>query len=186
MSIIYVNVLSIQKPIICWWHQYASAWMKCISLETLVKLMNLDLKNVSQWLKANKLSLNVAKIELIIFLSSSKMADHSLKFKLDEKRWTQTDTVKYLDVLLDDHLLWLKQINYVATKLNQAIGILSKLRSRASLKILNMTYHSFFCSHLLHGSQLWGQSNIISQNKIQRLRNRALRKILFKKKARFY
>ena len=60
--------------------------MKCISLETLVKLMNLDLKNVSQWPKANKLSLNVAKIELIIFLSSSKMADHSLKFKLDEKR----------------------------------------------------------------------------------------------------
>ena len=103
--------------------------------------------------------------------------DPSLKFILDGKRLIETDTVKYLGVLLDDHLLWSKQINHVATKLNQAIGILSKLRNRASLKILKMTYHS----HLLYGSQLWGQSNITSQNKIQKLQNRALRKILFKK-----
>ena len=151
------------------------------SLETLAKRMNSDLKNLSQWLKANKLSLNVTKTELIIFHSSSKKTDPSLKIILDGKRLIQTDTVKYLGVLLDDHLLWSKQINHVATKLNQAIGILSKLRNRASLKILKMTYHSLFCSHLLYGSQLWGQSNVTSQNKIQKLQNRALRKILFKK-----
>ena len=45
-----------------------------------------------------------------------------------------------------------------------------------------MTYHSLFCCHLLYGSQLWGQSNITSQNKLQKLQNRALRKILFLKK----
>ena len=118
--------------------------------------MNLDLKNVSHWLKANKLSLNVATIELIIFHSSSKMADHNLKFKLDEKKLIQTDKVKYLDVLLDNHLLWLKQINNVATTLNQAIGILNKLRSRAFLKILKMAYYSFsvptYCMGLNFGA----------------------------------
>ena len=74
-----------------------------------------------------------------------------------------------------------KKYPHVATKRNQAIGILSNLRSKVPLKILNMTYHSLFCSHLLYGSQLWGQLNITSQNKIQKLQNRALRKILFKK-----
>ena len=49
-----------------------------------------------------------------------------------------------------------------------------------------MTYHSLFCSHLLYGSQLWGQSNITNQNKIKKLQNRALRKILFKKKKQDY
>ena len=77
--------------------------------------------------------------------------DPSLKFILDGKRLIETDTVKYLGVLLDDHLLWSKQINHVATKLNQVIGILSKLRNRASLKILKMTCHSLFCSHLYMG-----------------------------------
>ena len=106
------------------------------SLKNVVKRMNLDLKNLSQWLKANKLSLNFTKTELIIFHSSSKKIDHNVKFKLDGKRLTPTSTVKYLGVLLDDHLLWSKQINHVTTKLNQAIDILSTLRNNTSLKTL--------------------------------------------------
>ena len=98
------------------------------SLKNVAKRMNFNLKNLSQWLKANKLSLNFSKTELIIFHSSSKKIDHSLKFKLDGKRLTATSSVKYLGVLLDDHLIWSKQINYVTTKLNQAIGILSKVK----------------------------------------------------------
>ena len=64
------------------------------SLETLAKQMNSDLKNLSQWLKANKLSLHVMKTELIIFHSSSKKTDPSLKIILDGKRLIQPDTVK--------------------------------------------------------------------------------------------
>ena len=79
------------------------------SLEILVKRMNLDLKNLSQWLKANKFSLNVTKKELIIFHSCSTKTNHSLKFKLDGKRLTQTYTVKYLGFLSDDYLLRSKQ-----------------------------------------------------------------------------
>ena len=142
------------------------------SLEIFAKRMNSDLKNLSKQLKANKLSLNITKTKLIIFHSSSKKTDPSLKIILDGKRLIQTDTVKCLGVLLDDRLLWSKQINHVATKLNQAIAILSKLRNRASLKILKMTYHSLFCSHLLYWSHLWGQSNVTSQNKIQKFQNR--------------
>ena len=48
-----------------------------------------------------------------------------------------------------------------------------------------MTYRSLFCFHLLYWSQLWGHSSITSQNKIQKLQNRALRKILFKKRQDF-
>ena len=75
------------------------------SLKNVDEQMNFDLKNLAQWLKANKLSLNFTKTELIIFHSSSKKIDHNLKFKLDGKRLTPTSTVKYLGVLLDNHLL---------------------------------------------------------------------------------
>ena len=85
--------------------------------------MNLDFKNLSQWLNAKKLSLNV--MNRIIFHLNSKRTDHSLKVKLYRNRSTQTDTVNYLGVLLKGHLLWSKQINHLATKLNQTIGILS-------------------------------------------------------------
>ena len=101
--------------------------------KNVAKQMNFDFKNLSQWLKANKLSLNFTKTELIIFHSSSKKIDQNFKFKLDGKRLTPTSTVKYLGVLLDNHLLWSKQINHITTKLNQAIGILKKLRNNTSL-----------------------------------------------------
>ena len=128
--------------------------------------MNFDLKNLSQWLKANKLSLNFTKTELIIFHSSSKKIVYNLKFKLDGKRLTPTGTVKYLGVLLDNHFLWPKQINHVTPKLNQAIGILSTLRNNTSLKTLIITYHSLFSSHLLYGSQRWGHTNLTNQKTI--------------------
>ena len=75
------------------------------SLETLIKQMNINLEYLSQWLRANKLSFNVTKTEMIIFDSSSKKTDHRIKYKVDGERLTQNDTVKYLGVLLDDHLL---------------------------------------------------------------------------------
>ena len=52
------------------------------SLDTLAKQMNFGLKNLSQWLKANKLSHNATKTELIIFHLSSKKNDPSLKIIL--------------------------------------------------------------------------------------------------------
>ena len=109
---------------------------------SLAKKMNQDLKNLSQWLKANKLSLNVKKTELIISHPKNTKLDYSVKFKLNSKTLNPISTVKYLGILLDEHLLWTKQVNWVNSKLNQTIGILSKLRYNTSLPILKIVYHS--------------------------------------------
>ena len=130
--------------------------------------MNQDLKNLSQWLKANKLSLKVKKTEsIIIFHSKNTKLDYSVKFKLNGRRLTPISTVKYLGILLDEHLLWTKQVNWVNLKLNQTIRILSKLRYNTSLPILKIVYHSLFGSHLQYGAHLWGQGNCVNQNNIK-------------------
>ena len=49
------------------------------------KKVNLDLKNLFQWLKTNKLSLNATKTELLS-TQVPKKSDCSLKFILDEKK----------------------------------------------------------------------------------------------------
>ena len=64
--------------------------------ELLAKKMNQDLKNLMQWLKANKLSLNIKKTELIIFHPKNTKLDYSVKFKLSDKRPNPISTVKYL------------------------------------------------------------------------------------------
>ena len=150
------------------------------SLYTLANKVNCDLKNLSQWLKANKLSLNVKKTELI-FQQKKKPLDHNVKFKLNGKRLFPTSSFKYLGVFLDEHLYWNKQPAHVIAKLNQRIDILSKLMHSTNLNILKIVYHSLVGSHLHYSTQLWGQTNAENINKIQVLQNRALRKITFKR-----
>ena len=126
--------------------------------------MNQGLKNLSQWLKANKLSLNVKKTELIIFHWKAANIDYGIKFKLDGKRLNPVNTVKYLGIFLDEHLQWSKQLSCVQVKLNCWIVILNKLRRNTNLKTLKIVYHSLFASYLQYGAQLWVQANIKKVN----------------------
>ena len=41
----------------------------------LKKLLNKDLKNLTNWLKANKISLNVEKTEMVLFKPTKKPLD---------------------------------------------------------------------------------------------------------------
>ena len=110
------------------------------------------------WLRANKLSLNIEKIELVVFQRQNTKLNNSFKIKLDGKRLFPTSSVKYLGALLDEYLTWSPQISHAQMKLNRAIGILSKLRYQANIHVLKTVYHSLFGTHLLYAFQLWGQN----------------------------
>ena len=145
-------------------------------LERLSKLVNKDLSNLSNWLRANKLSLNVERTELVIFGPRKLKMDHNFKFKLEGKRLVPTHSVKYLRVFIDEHLLCYKQIAQIKMRLNRAIGMLSKLRTNVNFNILKNTHHSLSASHLQYSTQLWGQKDNETIRTFQKLQNRALRK----------
>ena len=89
------------------------------SQETLEKRMNYHLRKLSMWLKANKLSLNIEKSELVLFQRQNTKLNNSFKIKLDGKILFPTGSVKYLGVLLDEHLTWSPQISHVQMKETQ-------------------------------------------------------------------
>ena len=140
--------------------------------DTLLIITLFTLASLLVCLQTNKQSLNVKKTELVIFRSRKLMIDSSFKFKLDGKRLVPTKSVKYLGVLLDEHLHCNEHISQVKMKLNHAIGILSKLRYNANLSVLKIIYHSLFGSHLLYGSQIWGQKNLKMQTAFQTLQTK--------------
>ena len=67
--------------------------------------------------------------------------------------------MKYLGVLLDEHMPWNVQIYQTKLKLNRVIGILSKLHSHANVNTLRIAFYSVFQFHLQYGVQLWGKKN---------------------------
>ena len=146
------------------------------SLELLAKKMNQDLKDLMQCLKANKLSLNIKKTELIIFLSKNTKLDYGVKSKLSGRRLTPISTVKYLGILLDEHLSWTKQVNWVNSEP-------SNWNSEVQHKL---TYFKNCLSLFIWiTSTIWrptlGTRKLCKSNIIQNLQNQALRKITFKK-----
>ena len=76
------------------------------SLKRLNKLLNIDPKNLTNWLNAKKISLTVSKTELFIFKCKRNPLDFNVKLKVNGKRSYPTDSVKYLGVKIDNKLNW--------------------------------------------------------------------------------
>ena len=56
------------------------------NLKTIQNKMNKDLKSLVTWLRANKISLNASKTELIIFCDPRKKITYDMKVKVDGKK----------------------------------------------------------------------------------------------------
>ena len=88
------------------------------SIKKLNKFVNFDLKNLSSWLNANRISLNVSKTELIKFKPRMEKVDFDLNLKLNGKILYPTKFVKYLGIKIDESLTWNEPINEIVIKLN--------------------------------------------------------------------
>ena len=140
--------------------------------------LNKDLKSLVTWLRANKISLNASKTEMLIFRDPRKKLNFDLKIKINGKRITPCRSVKYLGLYIDNHLNWHTHRDVLHAKLSRAIGMLCKIRYYVKRETLYMIYYGIFSSLLFYGSQIWGQQNVITKN-LQILQNKAMRIIHF-------
>ena len=70
-------------------------------IKKISKQFNYDLKNLSSWLKGNKICLNVSKTEVAVFKSLTKQTDSDLHFKLNGNQLYSTDLMKYFGITIE-------------------------------------------------------------------------------------
>ena len=116
------------------------------------------MKHLNNWLSANKTSLNVEKIELVIFKSPRKVLLDEIKIKLAGKRLYPSNSIKYLGKKIDRFLYWHDQGKSIAVKLNRASVLLLKIRNYVNMKILRNIYFAIFDSHLSYSCIVWAQN----------------------------
>ena len=148
------------------------------SSKRLQKLVNADLKILYNWLLANKISLNCDKTEIIFFHKPGEPVP-SVKIKMNGHRIFPSKFIKYLGVYLDETLNGNFHCKELAKKLKRANGMLCKARYYINNDDLVTLYYAIFSSHLIYGSQIWGQYISTFNSKIFKLQNRALRIISF-------
>ena len=149
------------------------------SLKKINKHVNHDLALITVWLRANKISLNTSKTEIVLFRSKRKTITKKLNFRISGQNIPISKSVKYLGVMLNENLSWDSHMAYILPKLNRGLGLLSKIRYYVPKFLLRTIYFCLFNSHLIYASQIWAQQKTILQ-KLQILQNKALRIINFK------
>ena len=83
-----------------------------------------------EWFEANRLTLNTSKSNFIIFRTSQrKISNMPNKINVFGKDILRTDKIKYLGVLIEEHLTWKPQIAEVSNFLRRYFPVFYNIRS---------------------------------------------------------
>ena len=128
--------------------------------------INNELSKVMNWLKLNKLSLNVQKTKYMTFHKSQKNVT-PLHLSIDDIPIDSVDEFNYLGIILHERLTWKNHINMVTNKIAKVSGILNRLKHIFPQNVLLSLYHTLIISQINYGMLLWG-SDIRSVEKYQK------------------
>ena len=98
---------------------------------------------ISEWIKNNRLSLNVSKTSYMIMSAQAKKYDSTVcVVNIDGVILEQVHATKFLGVIVDDKLLWKSHTNYLCNKISKCMGILIKARKVLGTNALLTLYNS--------------------------------------------
>ena len=102
------------------------------NLPELELTLNTKLANLHEWLNVNKLSLNIAKTELIMLIGSRQRLattiGHSVTAQIGGHEIDRVPHTKSLGIYIDQNLSWSKHVNETAKIVSSGIGALKRLR----------------------------------------------------------
>ena len=79
---------------------------------------------LSDWFKANKLSLNVKKSNYLIFKPKQRRQEFDLNIEINGHKMIRSKEVTFLGVILDENLSWKSHISHIASKISKSVGII--------------------------------------------------------------
>ena len=140
---------------------------------TLFNFVNSQLCKISQWMKSNKLILNIHKTNYIIFGTKTNISSDLNLFYRNEKIARVFHT-KFLGVVIDDKLSWNQHVNNLCNTLSKNIGILYRLQFLPQ-NVLLMLFHALISSHINYCSIVWGFTSKRNIERIYKLQKRGIR-----------
>ena len=149
-----------------------------IAMET---TLNEELSNVSNWLKANKLSLNVDKSKVVNF-SKHQDPEVPIRLRINNEPIELTTCVKYLGTLIDNKLSYQEHIKYISQKINKGNGILYQLRKLLPEDKLKNVYYAHIHSHINYTIGAWGGTTQTHFKRILKKQKKSLNIMYFKDK----
>jgi hypothetical protein len=139
--------------------------------------MNYELQKVSDWLKVNKLSLNISKTHFMIFRPRNKHIPNINLF-IDSNPLIQVSNFDFLGIQIDETLSWKNHLFKIQMKVSKVSGIMNRLKHYLPTETLLVIYNSLILPHFLYGILLWGWKS----SRLNKLQKRVIRIITMSKR----
>ena len=149
------------------------------NVKSLNQVLNNELIKVTEWLQANKLTLNIKKTQVILFKAKNKKIKEPLILRINGEEIKQVSSTKFLGINIDSKLNWKQHIAYIQNKISKITGILCKTRHYVSLKALRMLYYALIYPYLHYGNIIWANTYQSSLDPLIKLQKKIVRIISF-------
>lgn len=137
--------------------------------------LNNDLHTLSNWLSANKLSLNLSKTHTMLFTLNNRLKNYKPLIKINNTEIDCSTSTTFLGVIIDQNFTWSKYLTHLSSKISKSIGIIKKASHAFNKATLRMLYYSFLQPYFNYCILIWGNAADIHLNKLILLQKRAIR-----------
>ena len=176
LFLIYINDICDVSTILTYtlFADDTSVFLSHCDVRTLELTINSELPKLTSWFRSNILSLNVQKTNFIHFKGRKCSGAQQINVNLDGTRIERKTCTKFLGVYINDKLNWSDHVNHIATPISRNIGILYKVKSFVSDKVLLMLYNTLILPYISYCNILWATSKSLTDN-ILLLQKKAVR-----------
>ena len=123
LSILYINDLAnvSENSVSILFADDTTVLIEGTHINTMIATLNCELAKLTEWLNANKLSINVFKSHYMVF-HRSRWKINKGNILLDTTILSQVTFTKFLGVILDNKLKWTHNISYIQNKISKGMG----------------------------------------------------------------
>ena len=126
-------------------------------------------------MNANKLTINYSKSNFMLFTNKKKKS--IFKLEINNNQITESDSVKYLGVIIDNKLIWKTHIEYICSKIAKGSWAVTRLKKYVSKQTLIKIYYSMIYSLLTYCIITWGSASKTTLMPLVKLQKRIVRTI---------
>jgi len=146
-----------------------------VDVPAIVRSLNAELVKLDDWLRANRLSLNVAKSKVMVFTKRRLDAIPPVQCRGAVLDFVQS--FKFLGVTLDGNLSFKNHGMHVVSRLSRSLGVMRKLSYTLPANAMFTLYYSIFYSHLTYAVVVWGNASQTISGRISSLQRQAVKSI---------
>lgn len=141
--------------------------------------LNEQLVRVENWLKINKLKVNVDKTKVMLMRGiRKKVNQNNLKIKLENIELEVVNEIKYLGVIIDKNLNFMEHVNYIGKKIGSKLGVLRRVGVNLTPYMRCVVYKSIVAPLFEYCSTVFLSVNETNLQYLQKLQNKGMRIIL--------